>query len=377
MAAGYSLKDQLFNAEKVRFLAGLFAAAEPRFDAAVFQAQVLGRLPELELKQRIGWIAECLGTQLDGSLARIAPTLRAALPPPLDPDRSDDDFGDFIFAPLGELVAMRGIEEPETALDLLEEITQRFSMEWAIRPFLIRWPDLVLDRMRHWTGHENYHVRRLVSEGSRPRLPWGQAVGLDLRATLPLLDALHGDRTRYVTRSVANHLNDISKKDPDLAMDRLQLWAEQGVQDRAELDWMTRHALRGRIKAGDARAMRTLGFDPEADIDLLKFQAPGQVAIGDALTLSVALRSDTGAAALLDYVLWRRKADGSLSPKVFKMKQIHLPAGVLVETGKAHPLRGNATTYRLFPGPHRVELQVNGRVRAAAEFELVAERETG
>ncbi len=151
----------------------------------------MSRLPELELKARISWIATCLGVALPGALPEIAPVLRAALPVPLDPDRNDDDFGDFIFAPLGELVVEKGLEaHPELSLDLLGDITQRFSMEWAIRPYLNRWPDLVLARMQVWAGHPSTHVRRLVSEGTRPRLPWGMGVGLTLEAPLGLLDRL-------------------------------------------------------------------------------------------------------------------------------------------------------------------------------------------
>ncbi len=371
MASGFSLKDQLFNADKVAYLAGLFGGADPGFDADGFHADVMARLPDLELKARIDWIAACLGARLPGELDAIAPVLTGALPPPLDPDLSDDDFGDFIFAPLGELVAARGIEQPRVALDLLEEITQRFSMEWAIRPFLNRWPAQVLERMADWVRHDSYHVRRLVSEGSRPRLPWGQGIGLDIAAPLALLDVLHADRTRYVTRSVANHLNDITKKNPDLAMDRLADWAGRGDQAPDELDWMTRHALRGLIKAGNPRAMAMLGFDPDAAIDVLSFDVPARVRIGDVLNIAVTLGADGAARALVDYVLWRRKADGGLTPKVFKLKQVALAAGQPVTLQKAHRMKGDATTFRLFAGMHRLELQVNGRVVADAEFELL------
>jgi len=116
MAAGYSLKDQLFNTEKVRYLAGLFGAADPAFDSASFERQVMTRLLDLELKQRIQWIADCLSAALTGPLPETAPLLRAAMPPPLDPTLTDNDFGDFIFAPLGEYVVAAGLEEHETVV---------------------------------------------------------------------------------------------------------------------------------------------------------------------------------------------------------------------------------------------------------------------
>ncbi len=331
----------------------------------------MARLAEFELKERINWIAECLAKHLPGPLPDTAPILRAALPPPLDPLLADDDFGDFIFSPLGEFVARAGLpDHVDLALDLIEELTQRFSMEWAVRPYLNAHPDLVLNRMATWARHDSYHVRRLVSEGTRPRLPWGQAVGLSLDQPLDLLDVLHRDRTRFVTRSVANHLNDITKKDPEMALERLKTWAEQGTQDRNELSWMTRHALRGLIKAGHPEAMTMLGYDPDADLNCEISLKPGPVVIGSVLEFTCRIESAKDAPVLVDYVLWFRKADGGLRSKVFKLKTGMVKAATALEMTKSHRLKGNATTFRLFPGAHRVELQVNGQVRASADFEL-------
>ncbi|SDD97799.1 hypothetical protein [Ruegeria marina] len=366
MAQGFSLKDQLFNAEKVGYLAGLFDG--PKFDGAVFRARVMQRLPELELKQRIDWIAECLSETLPGALPQVAPAILRALPPPLDPSRTDDDFGDFIFAPLGEWVAVAGIEHPEPALDLLAELTQRFSMEWAIRPFLNRWPDLVLARMRDWCDHDSYHVRRLVSEGTRPRLPWGAGIALPLDAALPLLDRLHADPTRYVTRSVANHLNDIAKKDPDLVLERLAAWREAGRQSAAERDWITAHALRGLVKAGHPGAMSMLGYDPEAPVTVT-LDLPGRARIGDELALGVVLEGKPGLPVLVDYIVHFQRPGGKVSARVHKLKQARLTGGRL-RLDKRHRLKGDATTFTLVPGPHRVEIQVNGRVRATGSFDL-------
>ena len=373
MASGFSLKDQLFNREKVRYLAGLFAAAEAGFDADLFEQQVMAELPALELKQRITLIADVLAGHLPEALPDAAPVLLKALPPPLDPSKTDDDFGDFIFAPLGEYVAARGVEAHcDLSLDLLEEITQRFSMEWAIRPFLNRWPAEVLARMGAWAGHSSYHVRRLVSEGTRPRLPWGEAVGLQLTEPLPLLDRLYGDGTRYVTRSVANHLNDIAKKDPELVMDRLESWRAAGQQKRKELDWMTSHALRGLVKAGHPRAMAMLGYDPDLEISVEVVLKTENVRIGDALEFAANLSGADGAPVLVDYVLHFQRPGGKVSAKVFKLKQAEISRNLL-KIEKRHKLKGDATTFKLVPGPHRIELMVNGKVRAEAVFELLPE----
>ncbi|MEX0319152.1 MAG: hypothetical protein AB3N21_14430 [Ruegeria sp.] len=370
MAQGFSLKDQLFNAEKTRYLAELFAAAEPGFDAGAFEAQVMARLPELELKERINWIATCLAEALPGDLPEVAPVILRALPPPLDPSLSDDDFGDFIFAPLGEWVGTVGLDHRELALDVIEALTQRFSMEWAIRPFLNRWPGEVLDHMQAWCDHPHYHVRRLVSEGTRPRLPWGMAVTLDLTDPLPLLDRLHGDPTRYVTRSVANHLNDIAKKEPELVLKQLAAWREEGRQKPEELAWMTSHALRGLVKSGHPGAMAMLGFDPDVVLEVA-IVLNGEARIGEALEFDLHLTAPERQPVLVDYIIHFQRPGGKVSPKVHKLKQAVIDGGAL-KLSKRHKLKGNATTFKLIPGPHRLEIQVNGRVRAGVDFELKA-----
>lgn len=365
------LKDQLYNAEKVRYLAGLFSPVG--LEVEPFCDRVIARFPELELKERLHWIADCLAIAMPGDLPDLAPKIRAALPEPLDPTRQDDDFGDFIFAPLGEWVGALGLaDHPDLAFDLFEDLTQRFSMEWAIRPFLKQWPDLGFDRLHEWSNHPNYHVRRLVSEGSRPRLPWGMGIDWPLERSLPLLDALHGDGTRYVTRSVANHLNDITKKQPDLVLERLVGWKTRAEQQDKELEWMTRHALRGLVKSGHAEALRLVGFDPDAPITVVQIKMPDQVAIDDRLEFEVTLHSPDQAGALVDFLLWRRMADGSLAPKVFKLRQVDLQGGERATLKKAHHLKGNATTFTLRPGQMRLEIQVNGKVLAGRDFELVS-----
>lgn len=372
MASGSSLKDELFNVESVGYLAGRFRDTGA-VDADRFEAAVMERLTQLELKARITWIADCLCAVLPETLPEAAPILRAALPEPLDPTKTDNDFGRFIIAPLGEVVVSLGLEDhPGLSLDLLEEITQRFSMEWAIRPFLARWPDMVMDRLGDWAGHPNYHVRRLVSEGTRPKLPWAQAIPLPPDRALPLLDRLHADPTRYVTRSVANHLNDVTKIDAALAFDRIEAWHARNTQAQKELEWMTAHALRGLVKAGDPCAMALIGFDPDAAITVQDFHVPATARIGETIEISATLAAAEETGALVDYIFWRTRSNGQLAPKVHKMKKLRLTPGTPVTVAKRHLLKGDATTYRLYPGPHRISLQVNGRVLGEADFDLRA-----
>lgn len=370
MAGGFSLKDQLFNADTVGGLAARFRTVDPNFDTG-FEARVLSRFPDLELKQRIDWIADCLVDALPDSFPDAAAIIDAALPPPLDPTKTDDDFGSFIYAPLGEVAVKRGLEDHrDRALDLLEAVTQRFSMEYAIRPFLNRWPEETFDRLSSWADHPNYHVRRLVSEGSRPKLPWGIGIDLPAGGAMPLLDRLHADPARFVTRSVANHLNDISKKDPGQVIAALQRWQSLGQQSEAELDWMTRHALRDLVKKGDPAAMALLGFRMEAEI-VAELTLPATAQIGEALDFAVTLVCAEDLPVLVDYAIGFIRPTG-VRRKVHKLTVTDLQAGKPLTLKKRHKLPATATTFTLHPGPHEIELLVNGRVRAAGVVTLTA-----
>jgi len=233
----FSLKDQLFNRERVTWLSDLFSTADSSFDGKAFVKAAVKPFPDLELKQRITHISETLDDFLDGDFRVAASQIVGALPPPLDPKLSDDDFGDFIFAPLGEFVARNGIASKHVAVSLktLKELTKRFSMEYAIRDFLNVHPERTLKTLAKWSTDRNYHVRRLVSEGTRPKLPWGKGITIDPKEAVSLLDTLHADPTRYVTRSVCNHLNDLSKSDPKLVVGKLLAWRKEAQQTPEEL----------------------------------------------------------------------------------------------------------------------------------------------
>lgn len=371
MADKFSLKDHLFNADTVAQLAGEYAAALPHFDASKFQTDALSGFASRELMARMDWMADCLEAQLADDFPTMADQLTAALSAPLDPTLNDDDFGQFIHALPGILAVRHGLEDHrDRALDLLYQATKRFSMEFYIRPFLNRWPDETLARMALWARDDNYHLRRLVSEGTRPKLPWAKAVTLSTDQTLPLLDALHGDRTRYVTRSVANHLNDIAKFDPDLVIATLKRWAGSGQQDAKEMAWMTRHALRTLVKQGHRGALELLGYRSDIAVQASLSVAQPTYAIGDVLAITCTLETAIALPVLVDYRIIFARPDGKSAEKVFKLKAGKTAAGEPLSLTKNHRLKGDATTFRLYPGPHAVILQVNGVDVARATFEL-------
>lgn len=371
MADRFSLKDHLFNAETIGQLAAEYSGALPQFDGEHFQKAALSGFANRELLERLDWIADCVEAQLSSKFNTMAAELEAAMPPALDPTLSDDDFGQFIHAVPGILAVRHGLEtHRKRALKLLHTATQRFSMEFYIRPFLNRWPEETLAALSSWAQDDNYQVRRLVSEGTRPKLPWAKAVKLSPDQTLPLLDKLYADPTRYVTRSVANHLNDLTKTVPDLVLERLETWRADGRQSAKELDWMTRHALRTLVKSGHAGALATLGYRTDVPVSVEIVVDTPQVAIGDTLDFSCTLNCETAVSVLVDYRIVFARPGAREGEKVFKLKQGKVGPRSPLTLAKSHKLKADATTFTWHPGLHRLILQVNGRDCAEATFEV-------
>ncbi len=368
----FSLKDHLFNEAKVRYLGELLAGASTDIDSEAFVVEVMGKLLTLELKDRIRWIADVLTRHLPADFEEATRIIVSALPPPLDPTKTDDDFGEFIFAPFGEFIATQGCtkEHLPVSLETLRELTMRFSMEDAIRYFLRAFPKETLQVMNDWVRDDNYHVRRLVSEGTRPLLPWSGRVPLTIVDTLPLLTALHADRTRYVTRSVANHLNDIAKKEPAVVIQTLKEWQQLGKQNVAELNWMIKHSLRTLVKAGHKDALALLGYTATKPKHVAVSVSPATLVAGEVCLLTLDLVGDSEAALLIDYRIHFQKKNGTTVPKVFKWKTLTIRPGEVVRLEKRHTLKADATTFTLYSGEHTVDIQINGQVMAEVTFVL-------
>ncbi|WP_108837618.1 DNA alkylation repair protein [Tateyamaria sp. Alg231-49] len=368
----FSLKDQLFNAGSLGDLADEFATGVPGFDRDAFLAAALSGIAERSLLECLDWFADCAEPYLATDFPAMAEQLEAAMPPPLDPSLRDDDFGRFIHAVPGILAVRHGLEaHRDRALDLLWAATQRFSMEFYIRAFLNRRPDETLARLKQWAEDDNYHVRRLVSEGTRPKLPWARKVDVTPAQALPLLDRLQRDPTRFVTRSVANHLNDLAKSDPDAVLARLEAWEVEATQAPDERAWMRRHALRTLIKDGHPGAMAMLGYAQDAPVEVSLDMRTPQVTLGEALAFDVTLHADQDVPALVDYRIRFARPGGKSAEKVFKLKVGQVRRGKPLVLKKLHKLKANATTFELHRGVHGVVVQVNGVDRAEGTFEIV------
>jgi 3-methyladenine DNA glycosylase AlkC len=367
----------LLSPALVRLAAAQFARVLPRFPRTRFETRVLDGFEALEMKARAMRIADALESTLPGDFARAASAIEATLAPV----RGDEALSElragevglagWIVWPLGEFVARRGLGEPDRALASLRELTQRFSAEFAIRPFLLAHPQHSFDTLAGWTSDPSPHVRRLVSEGSRPRLPWGMVLKplvADPSPTLPLLEALQDDPSDYVRRSVANHLNDIAKDHPALVADWLERHLPGAGRERRAL---LRHASRTLVKRGDRRVLAAWGLDTRLRGTAVLSVAPARIRLGETLAIELSLASSARKPQTLaiDYVLHHVRADGGTSPKVFKGWNLVLAAGEQRVLQRRHPVRP-ITTRRYYPGRHRIEVQVNGRVVAEAGFDL-------
>ena len=368
----------------VQRMAAHLQRAWPGFDARRFEALAGRRLQDLELKARAMLIADALQATLPTDFAHAARVLEAALAPPWPDDRigSDDPGRDglegWALWPVGEFIARAGQHDPQRALQLLHALTQRFSAEFAIRPFIVAHPQLCFDTLQRWTKDPSEHVRRLVSEGSRPRLPWGirlHSLVQDPAPTLPLLRALQDDPSPYVRRSVANHLNDIAKDHPQ----RVAKWLEQHLPDASpERRALLKHASRTLIKAGDAAVLKAWGLGRAFRGDATLQVKPRRVELGGVVSISLHLRSGSARAQTLaiDYAVHHVKANGSSSAKVFKGWQLQLPPLAQVLLVKRHSLRP-VTTRRYYAGRHELAVQINGRVVAQDHFMLTVPKEAG
>ena len=368
----------LLNSDLVRGAAAHLQRQWPAFDAAAFSADATRGLAALEMKQRAMHIAAALQRHLPADFDAAASLIEAALAPPAQDERlgemrlSDAGLAGWILWPVGEFVVRQGMAHPERALRGLHALTQRFSAEFAIRPFIATHPELAFATLARWVHDPNLHVRRLVSEGSRPRLPWGmrlRALVADPSPSLPLLRALQDDASAYVRRSVANHLNDIAKDHPRLIADWLAAHLPGASAKRRAL---LKHASLTLIKSGDARVVAAWGLGGRFRGEARFAIKPARVALGGAVLLTLALESTAARATqslAIDYVVHHVKADGSTSPKVFKGWQVKLAPHATLLLEKTHSLKAVTTrTYRA--GRHRVVVQVNGRPLAEAAFTL-------
>ncbi|WKB50991.1 DNA alkylation repair protein [Eleftheria terrae] len=367
-----ALKDG-FSADTVRWIAAGLLAAHPPFDRAAFVAACLDGFDRLTLMERVARVAHAMVACLPSDYRQALDVLLRAMGPARQGPPVVEGMAAFRHAPHLQFVAEAGLDDVAASLDALERMTCHFTGEFAIRPFLEHEPQATFERLHRWCGHPEWRVRRLASEGSRPLLPWGRRVAAlveDPSRGLAVIDRLAGDEQEIVRRSAANHLNDISRLDPALAVAAAGRWlASAGPQARRTVE----RGLRTLVKQGHPQALALLGYASEHAVTLAGLTLDRkQLHIGQTLALCFELRhpGPQPLAACVDYAVHYQAARGAPRRKVFKGEVRELKPGVAESFGWRRDFTVRSTR-KLYPGSHRIEVLVNGRCLGSAEFELV------
>jgi len=358
-------------------MAGHFDKHYADFDASGFINDAADGLELLELKQRTDRITDTMITYFPDDFEQAGAILLASLGTPLQDDLSagkidSNGIAGWAIMSMAHYVALQGHDHLDLSMTLLKEMTKRSTAEFAIRYFLLNDSDKTLPYLRDWALDDDQHVRRLASEGSRPRLPWGMRLPVfvdDPAAVIELLEMLKDDDSQYVRRSVANNLNDIAKDHPEWVADIAGQWLTDASKERVKL---VRHACRTLIKNGHPKTLAAFGYKPaKIQQATIKISKP-QVNFGEALefTLSLDSASVDEQPLLIDYVIHHQKANGTTSPKVFKWKTVNLTVDKTLNISKKHPMK-KITTRQYYAGEHSLEVMVNGVSMGKADFELL------
>lgn len=358
----------LIGAHTARDTAEALSRAWPAFAAADFLDDVLPHIEARELMQRGQLIAGAMRRHLPQDFRKAAPILAACLP-----DDKRSGLGGWALLSFNQYIAAHGLDHLETSLDLLKALTPHFTAEFGIRPFIEREQDKALSMIGGWVDDPNHHVRRLASEGTRPRLPWAMRLPKlvrDPKPLLPILTALLDDPQDYVRRSVANSLNDIAKDHPDLVADFVARHQRDASTERLRL---LKHASRTLLKKGHAGAMANFGFKALDGLTATLALADTNVPYPGQLDFGITLVNETDVlqVLMLDYAIHHRKKDGTMSPKVFKGRSLTLGARERLHLDRRHAFRP-ITTRTYYPGEHRLDILVNGMSLASASFHLAA-----
>ncbi|KAB0494060.1 DNA alkylation repair protein [Pseudomonas vancouverensis] len=353
---------EIFNAERLEHIASEMAVVYPAFDAKAFLKLAKTGLADLSVMQRMARVSECLHAVLPLDFAASVDVLRALAP------RLNSAF---VSMCLPHYVARYGAQAFDESMQALKYFTAFGSSEFAIRHFLRSDLQRSLKLMHDWSLDDNEHVRRLASEGCRPRLPWSfrlEAVQADPRLAAGILDNLKADPSLYVRKSVANHLNDITKDHPEWVLTLIEGWS----LDNKHTAWIARHALRSLIKQGNQRALAIIGAGAKPEVEIVGVKVePPVIGLGEKITLSFTLKSTVpdSQRLVIDYAIDYVKANGSTSAKVFKLKALTLPGNATETISRGQQIK-EQTTRRHYAGRHAVHIMVNGERLASTAFEI-------
>lgn len=368
---GSAFKDLIHRNGIIR-LAEAFKRADPHFAVEPFVVAACTGLADLELKARVWHVVSAMEAVLPPDPRTAIEIVRTAARH-FERHSEEGSFPANAW-PLVEFVGKIGLAEFDLGMAALCDMTSLFSAEFAIRGFIAQNPERAFTYLRRWTTHDDHHVRRLVSEGTRPRLPWGSRLRVFDEfpdTVVALLDSLVDDQSEYVRRSVSNHINDLSKDYPDVALDVCSRWIrEQPSQNRL---WVVRRGLRTLVKKGNARALTLVGCHADAAVDVLDLVIkPQQVVIGEIVTFrfGLKLRHADSATVAVDYRIGPDDSKRGAHSRLFRLKTVPLAADTTLELEKSHRIR-QVTTRKTDPGPYFLSIVVNGVDQQSTKFQVL------
>ena len=368
----YLLKEQFYRRAFFEALIPTLQRHLPDLNKTRFLNEIFtDQWPDLELKERTRHVCLVFHQYLPQEF-QVASKKLIKLAHELIADNSlQPEFGHIFLA---DYIAVFGLDHYPESMKAIEEVTQLMTCEFAVRPFLLKYPRKMPQQMYHWARHESPAVRRLASEGMRPRLPWGTGIPFlkkDPSPIFQILESLKNDPSEDVRRSVANNLNDISKDHPDVALDILTRWH----QHQSAPQKLIKHAARTLLKKGDPRALVLFGFHGDEHVQIRNLNLTRKsLKIGEALGFQFDIWVGPGQEpkVRLEYAIHYVKANGRHSPKVFQVQEKVLPGGSSYEILRRQSFK-DLTTRKHYPGEHILAILVNGIEKAREHFMLSKE----
>ena len=353
------LKDQI-SLLQLECLADLLIKHNAKFDKQVFiNLVVTDSWERLGLKQRIKKVSASLNQCLSGDF-------EAQLTSLLLVHHQFNGLFHYIFS---EFVECYGLEFFEASMSALSQFTQTSSSEFAVRPFIIKYPEKMASQLESWAQSDNEHLRRLASEGIRPKLPWAKhlpEIAQNPQRVKPIIDLLNNDSSRYVQKSVANLMNDLSKTQPQWVLCEIDKWDLM----QSNRFWIARHALRTLLKKGDVEALSILGYPKPSHIKLQNFSLNEKVQLGNKIPFSFTLQSQQQLGLVrLEYAISFLRKKNTAYRKVFKISESSIQAKQ--KSWNSHHDFKKINTRNYYPGIHVLEVMVNGQVLKTSEFTLI------
>lgn len=353
----------IYNKKSLAQFAAEIKKVHNDFKSDLFIKSLFPEIETMEMKDRVRLISEKLWLQLNLSYPKAIKTLMKTV--------SEKGNNGFIAWPISQFIESYGLEHYSESMNALKKLTTHFTSEFCLRPFIQHYDQKVFDDLLSWRQDKNHHIRRLVSEGTRPNLPWGQkvqSINENLERNIDLISHLRSDSSEYVRRSVANHLNDISRLNPKLYFKTIDTFKEK----TPEVKKVIRHSARTLLKAGDKKALKIHGYKVPKSLKLDVRLEIQKVKEGEYLPVTIIIENESKNAQkiLIDYIISYVKKDGTHSDKVFRLRD------TVIETRSKNIIKKkisfkSVTTRKHYPGKHFLSLQINGKIFDKKSFDLI------